>query len=169
MKTIRKFNIKDWSDYFFKEMVNILDIEPEYFTINDFKGCKDGSVLFNIAYCEENSVQHIVFNNIEYIFRKSGIYSYLILCESNKKVVNNYVGIIDQLKEEILSWTDEENDLFIMGEDFMKFSFRTDYNLVYNEKINIPVCVISLSCVVKKGNIYYPLFKLQDCFYENNN
>ena len=30
MKTIRKLNIKDWSGYFFKEMVNILNIEPEY-------------------------------------------------------------------------------------------------------------------------------------------
>ena len=49
-------------------MVNILDIKPEYFTINDFKGCKDGSILFNLCYCEENSVLHIVFNNIECIF-----------------------------------------------------------------------------------------------------
>ena len=29
MKTIRELNIKNWNDYFFKEMVNILDIEPE--------------------------------------------------------------------------------------------------------------------------------------------
>ena len=64
-------------------MVNILAIVPEYFTINDFKGRKDGSVLFNIAYCEENTVPQIVFNNIECIFRKSRIYSYLILCERN--------------------------------------------------------------------------------------
>ena len=124
-------------------------------------------MLLNIAYCEGNSVTHIIFNNIECIFRKSGIYSYLIFCESDK--LNNYVSIIDQLKEEILSWTDEEDDLFIMGKDFMRFRFRTDNNLVSNENINIPVCVISLSCVVKRGNIYYPLFKLKDCFYENNN
>ena len=29
MKTIRELNIKDWSGYFFEEMVNILDIDPE--------------------------------------------------------------------------------------------------------------------------------------------
>ena len=33
--------------------------------------------------------------------------------------------------------------------------------------INIPVCVISLSSVIKKENIYYPIFRLQKCFYEN--
>ena len=33
-------------------MVNISDIDPEYFLINDFKDCKDRSTIFNIAYCE---------------------------------------------------------------------------------------------------------------------
>ena len=35
------------------------------------------------------------------------------------------------------------------------------------KKINIPVCVISLSSVIKKENIHYPIFRLQKCFYEN--
>ena len=34
------------------------------------------------------------------------------------------------------------------------------------KKINIPVCVISLSSVIKKENIRYPIFKLQKRFYE---
>ena len=78
MKTIRELNIKDWSGYFFKEMVNILDIEPEYFIINDFKSSKDNSEILNLSYYEENCVPHVVFNNIECIFRKKGIYSYLV-------------------------------------------------------------------------------------------
>ena len=85
MKTIRELNIKDWSGYFFREMVNILDIEPEFFMVNDFKGCKDGSIVFNLCYYSENCVPHIVFNNVEYIFRKSGVFSYLIFCETDKK------------------------------------------------------------------------------------
>ena len=91
MKAIKELKIKDWSGYFFKEMVNILDIQPEYFLINDFKGCKDGSTIFNVYYCEENIVPHVAFNNIECIFRKSGVFSYLIFCESdkNKKMLDN--------------------------------------------------------------------------------
>ena len=65
-------------------MVNINDTEPEYFLVNGFKGSRNGSVLFNVAYCEENSVPRIIFNNIESIFRKSRIHSYLIFCESEK-------------------------------------------------------------------------------------
>ena len=49
-------------------MINILDIEHEYFMVNDFKGCKDGSILFNLSYSDENGVPYIVFNNIECIF-----------------------------------------------------------------------------------------------------
>ena len=161
MKMIRELNTLDVSSYFFKEMINILDIEPEYFMINDFKGCKGGSTLCNLCYSAENGIPHIVFNNIERTFKKSGIYSYLVFCESdkNKDMVYNYSKIIDQLKEEIISWIDEE-DSFTLGDDFLKFRFRTDDNLIYNEKINIPVCVVSLGSIIKRKNNYYPSFKL---------
>ena len=124
MKTIRELKIRDWSGYFFKEMVNILDIEPEYFMVNNFKGCD---------------------------------------------MINNYVKIIDQIGDEIASWIDEleEDDLVKFKADIMKFKFRTDDNLVYNKKINIPVCLISLGSVIKRKNNYYPNFKLQKCFYES--
>ena len=141
-------------------MVNILDIEPKYFLINGLKGCKDGSVLFDLRYSDEAGVTHIVFNNIECIFRRSGLFSYLIFCESNKNkiMLDHYVKIIDQLEKEVLSFADEfeEDQIFNLGADFMRFRFSTDDNLVYNEKINIPVCVISLSSVNKKGDTYYP-------------
>ena len=70
MKTIKELKILNLSSYFFKEMINILDIEPEIFKVDDFKGCKDGSVIFNICYSDENGVPHIVFNNIKCIFLK---------------------------------------------------------------------------------------------------
>ena len=65
-------------------MINILDTDPEYFMINDFRCCRDDSIMFNLCYSEEPTVPHIVFNNIECIFRKSVIYSYLIFCENKK-------------------------------------------------------------------------------------
>ena len=53
-------------------------------------------------------------------------------------MLNNYIEIIDRIKKEILSWVDD--DYFVMGKDFMRFRFRTNNKLVYNKKINIPVC-----------------------------
>ena len=172
MKTIRELNIKNWSGYFFTTMTNINDFDPEFLLVNDFKSNKDESIFFNMSYCEENNVPHIVFNNIKCLFRKSGFYSYLIFCESdkNKKMLDDYVKIIDRIKEEILFLIDEyEDELFVMGKDFMRFKFKTDGNLVYDKKFNAPVCVISISGVAKNVDWYYPQIKLQECLYESEN
>ena len=64
MKTIRELNIKDWSGYFFEEMVNILDIDPECFTVGNVKECTD------IYYSDKTGVPHIIFNNIDCYFKK---------------------------------------------------------------------------------------------------
>ena len=70
----------------------------------------------------------------------------------------------------MLSFEDEfEEDHLVIGSCFMRFSFKTDDNLVYNTKNNIPVCVISLSSIVKEGIFYYSQFRLQKCFYESKN
>ena len=53
-----------------------------------------------------------------------------------------------------------------MGNDFMRFRFKTDDKLVYKKKFNVSVCAISISSVIQKGDWYYPQFKLQECFYD---
>ena len=104
-------------------------------------------------------------------FRKSGTDSYLIFCEieKNRNILNRYAQVIDEIKREIMSFVDEfEDDFFVMGKDFMTCKFRTNDRLSYNQKINIPVRVISISSVVKKGDLYYPQIELQKCFYKND-
>ena len=60
--------------------------------------------MFDVNYCEENNTPHVVFNNIECVFKKSGIFSYLIFCETekNKEMLDKYRKIIDGIKEKIL-------------------------------------------------------------------
>ena len=41
MKLIKELKILNLSSYFFKEIINILDIVHEYVMVNDFKECKD--------------------------------------------------------------------------------------------------------------------------------
>ena len=52
MKTIRELNIKDWSGYFFEEMVDILGIDPEGFMVGNVKECTNGTMLYNIYYSD---------------------------------------------------------------------------------------------------------------------
>ena len=67
MKTIRELKIKDWSGYFFEDMVNILDIDPECFMVNGTKESTDSTMLYNLCYSDKSGVPHIVYNNIECI------------------------------------------------------------------------------------------------------
>ena len=168
MKTIRELKIKDWSGSFFEEMVNILYIDPECFMVSDTDACTDGTMIYNLCYSVKTGVPHIVFNNIDCYFLKSGNSSFLVFCDNdkNKAMINNYVKIIRQMEHEIFSYIDEfEDEDFVFGSDTARFRFKTDDNL--NEKINIPVCVISLSSVIKKDWIYCPVYKLQKCLYES--
>ena len=148
MKTIKRLNIFKKPGYFFTDMTNMDNFDPELLRIDYFAEFHHGSVVYNIVRCDEtDSKPHIVFNNMKCIFRKSGTHTYLVVCESdkNKEILDKYVKNIDQIKEEILLLiiNEDENgdDLFVMAKDFMRFSLKTNDNLVYNQKIIIPVCV----------------------------
>ena len=162
MKIIRALNIKDWSGYFFEEMINILDIDARCFEINDTKQCTDGTIIYNICYNDKIGVPHIVFNNIDCYFKKHEWNSSLIFCDNNKNknIINIYFKIIKQLRDEVFSLIDEfEDDNFVFANDFTRFrfiendnvidyddndkdddsltnfKFKTDDNLLYNKKL----------------------------------
>ena len=158
---------------FFGKTVNILDIDPECFEINDFKRCKDGTTICNLCYFDKIGVPHIVFDNIDCCFKKSmknSDFRFLIFFADgkNKNMIFNYGKIIKKIEDEIFSFIDEfEDEKFIFDCDFMSFKFKTDDNIVYNKIINIPVCVISVHSITEKKLNYYTNFKLQKCLYEN--
>ena len=60
MKIIKELNILSFSSHFFKEMINILDVDAEYIMVNYFKGCKDRSILFNLCYSDEINILYIL-------------------------------------------------------------------------------------------------------------
>ena len=81
-------------------------------------------------------------------------------------MMKNYGKIIKQTENEIFSFTDEfEDENFISNGSFIRLRFKTDDNLVYNKRTNFPICVMSLTSIIKKGNNYYPNFRLQRCFF----
>ena len=43
-----------------------------------------------------------------------------------------------------------DDDIFVIDRDFMRFKFKSNDNLVYNQKINVLVCVISISSVFEE-------------------
>ena len=86
-------------------MTNVNDFNVKLLLINQFTIFGNGSIMFDISSCEENNVAYIVFNNVECVFRKSGVFSYLIFCETekNKKMLDKYTKIIDEIKNKYCS------------------------------------------------------------------
>ena len=162
---LKKYNTKN-EDYkkikyqrqtwlLFLKYDNISDFDPKLLLINEVTTFHSGSTMFELSYCEELNTSYIVFNDIECIFRKSGINKYLVFCETkrNKKMLENYTKIIDKIKGQIFVIT--EDDVFVMGNDFTRFKFKTNDKLPYWKKIHVSVCVISISSVLKKVGIIY--------------
>ena len=76
MKPVKRISIEGKPG----DMVNIINIDLDLFTNNYFTIAKNGSIFFSISYCEKGNTPHIVFNDIECIFKKYGVFSYLIFC-----------------------------------------------------------------------------------------
>ena len=79
MLTTKRLHVKEYLN-----MTNINDVDPKLLLINKCMIFEDGSIMFDINYCKENNTLHVVLNDIECIFRKSGTYSYLIFWETEK-------------------------------------------------------------------------------------
>ena len=60
-------------------------------------------------------------------------------------MLNKYTKNFDEIKEQILFIIEDENEgkNVIMGKYFMRFRFKTNDNLVYNQKINVPVISVN--------------------------
>ena len=99
MKTTR-LDIENKSSYDFMNMTNINDFDPKLLLMNEITTFSSGSTMFELSYCEEGNTPHIVFNDIECIFRKCGVFRYLVFCETekNKKLLKRYTNIIDEIK-----------------------------------------------------------------------
>ena len=70
MKTIKRSNIEDKPSHIFMNMININDFDLEFLLFNEFTIIDDVSIMFDINYYEENNTPHIVFNDIECVFKK---------------------------------------------------------------------------------------------------
>ena len=79
-------------------MVNILDIDPEYFMVSDTKECRDGTMLYNLCYSDKIGIPHIVFHNIDCCFKKSADFSFSVFFtdDKNKNMMCNYGKLIKQ-------------------------------------------------------------------------
>ena len=80
-------------------------------------------------------------------------------------MLENYTEIFDEIADQIKLMSDDKVKYY---KDIMRIKFKTNDDRVFNEMINIPVCVTVVSSVFKDNDEYYPQITLHDCFYEKD-
>ena len=92
MKTSRQLNIEDRSGYFFTNMTNILDFDPNLLDVHEIAFRDDRLIIYDISYVKKQNTFYLVFNNLDAVFQKDGDNTYLIfsLTEKNRIMLENY-------------------------------------------------------------------------------
>ena len=167
MKVTRRLNIKENKNYFFFDMININNFDSSLLHIDRIAMNHD-FIIYYVKYLKHlNKFDnlYLVFNDLDVMFEESGQNKYLIFSstEKNRIMLENYLNIFDNVAEQNELMAD---DNIQYCKDFLKIKFKTNDDSRFNEIINIPVCVINLSSILKQDNEYYPQVFLYDCYYE---
>ena len=72
MKATKGLNNENKPGYFFTDITNINNFDPNLVIINETAVFNSGSTMYEISYNKECNISYIVFNNRPCIFRKSG-------------------------------------------------------------------------------------------------
>ena len=165
----RQLNIKDKEGHFFTNMININDFDPGLLHVHRIAIDHD-FIVYDVKYVkslDRVDSLYVVFNDLDATFRKSGKDRYLIISSKvkNELMLENCTEIFDDIADQIELMSDNDNKLKYY-KDIMRIKFKTNDDLVFNEMMNTPVCVIVASSVFKENEEYYPQITLHDCFYE---
>ena len=79
-------------------------------------------------------------------------------------MLENYTEIFDEIADQTELMSDS-NDKIKYYKDIMRIKFKTNDDLVFNEMMNILVCVTVVSSIFKENDEYYPQITLNDCFF----
>ena len=146
-------------------MTNINGFDPSLLNIDEVSFKSDKLIMYDIKYIKNlNSLNslYLVFDNLDAYIEKSGENRYLIFAstEKNKIMLKNYTEIWDEIKKQIELITGDKVTKY--SKDFMNIRFKTNDDIPLNKIINIPVCVVIVSSILKEDNEYDPQVLLHD-------
>ena len=155
MGEIKQINIKNWTYYFYNDIIDLKDFEAKLLKINKklyknidvyyigyitIKKIDDYESIYSV-----NSLYLRIGHPSGYIEEKNGN-KYLIFdsVDENKGVLKKYADVWDGIKNKIKAINgDKENDY---GKDYMKIKFNSDDDLPLNKLLNFHLMTIIIRC-----------------------
>ena len=176
MGGVKEIEIKDQTDYFYNDMINLKNFESNLLKI-DKKHYK-GINIYYIGYitikkiddCENihsvNPLYLLVNHASGYIEEKNGN-KYLIFDDSvneNKGLLKKYADVWDGIKNEIKAINSGEENNY--RKDYTKFKFNSDDDLPLDKPLKFHAMTIIIRSVFEESGKLYPQVFLDDASYE---
>ena len=179
MGNIKEINIKNRTNYFFDDMINIADFDPNLLKV-DKKWYKNIDIYYigyitmkDSDYVKIKSVNplYLIISEVDgYVKEKNGS-KYLIFnsTDKNKEVLKKYNELWDEIKNEIETINGSETSKHSSAEydkDFMKIKFNSDDNLPLNKTLKLHNMTIIIRSVFEEDGKFYLQVFLDECLYE---
>ena len=160
MVTTKQLNIKKRTYYFYNDLINLKDFNPNLLKLdkksfNDISRYYTGYVTKKTRY-NISSVNplYILIDEIDgFIEEKGHKYLNIALTDSNN-------GMKDQIKKI------HNSKLGEYRKDYMKNKFKSDDDLPLNKVLKFRILIIIIRNIFEKDGKYYPGIYLDDCLYE---
>ena len=162
MGNIKEINIKNQTHYFFNDMINIPNFDPNLLKI-DKKLYKNIDIFSDYVKINNVNPLYLIIDEVDGHFEeKNGNYLILDSTDKNKKVLIKYTKLLDGIKNSTEK-VNKKLDEYV--KKFMKINFNSDDNLPLNETLKLHNITIIIRSVFEDGKYYSQVF-LEGYLYE---
>ena len=172
MGTIKQMNIENRTYYFYDDMINIKDFDPNLLNI-DQKSFKNIGIYY-IGYITKKDRYKINSLNPLYLIvhridgfteeKEGSKYISIASTDSNSEFLKKYREVWSGTKDQIEKINSSK--LGEYGKDYINIRFNSDDDLPLNKQLKFLSITSIVRAVFKENGKYYPQIFLDECFYE---
>ena len=172
MGTIKQINVKNWTYYFYNDIIELENFDASLLKI-DKKSNKDIGI-YNIGYvtikkigdCKNIYTVNLLYfciNHASRYIEEINENKYLILdsINENKELLKKYSDVFNGIMDKIKEVSNDECDY---EKNYMKIKFNSDDNLPLNKPLKLHNMTITIRSVFKEDGKPYPQVFLGDTF-----
>ena len=173
MDTTKQINIKNWTYYFYNDIIDIENFDAGLLKI-DKKSYKDiniyniGCATKKIGNCMNiNSVNplYLGITHLNGYTEEKDMNKYLVFdsTDENQELLKKYNDVFNGIKDKIVQINNNECDY---EKEYMKIKFNSDDDLPLNKSLKFRIMTITIRLVFEEDDKLYPQVFLDNTLYE---
>ena len=174
MDTTKQINIKNWTYYFYNDIIDIENFDAGLLKI-DKKSYKDINI-YNIGYVTKKKIGNCMnINSVNPLYlgithlngytEEKDMNKYLVFdsTDENQELLKKYNDVFNGIKDKIVEINNNECDY---EKEYMKIKFNSDDDLPLNKSLKFRIMTITIRLVFEEDDKLYPQVFLDNTLYE---